>query len=126
MTGVYPSPSIVIGIARRTMALRYLEDFVAWPTGPDAALVADALYHTLTISDHLRHRLRSQKAVPPLLLAADHGFEQKARRIARVRPHQPPVRGHRCQMVSEKLPIDRHQIALLRQRLKGFQARMCL
>ncbi|MCZ6916123.1 MAG: M28 family peptidase [Gemmatimonadetes bacterium] len=42
MTGVYPSPSIVIGIARRTMALRYLEDFVAWPTGPDAALVADA------------------------------------------------------------------------------------
>ena len=42
LVGVDPSPSIVIGIARRTMALRYLEEFVAWPTGPDAALVADA------------------------------------------------------------------------------------
>lgn len=42
LVGVDPAASIVIGIARRTMALRYLEEFVAWPTGPDAALVADA------------------------------------------------------------------------------------
>jgi Zn-dependent M28 family amino/carboxypeptidase len=42
LTGVDPTPSIVIGIARRTMALRNLEEFVAWPTGPDASLVADA------------------------------------------------------------------------------------
>jgi Zn-dependent M28 family amino/carboxypeptidase len=41
LVGVTPSPSLVLGVAQRTMALRYLEDFVAWPTGPDPTVIAD-------------------------------------------------------------------------------------
>ena len=41
LVGVTPLPSLVLGVAQRTMALRYLEDFVAWPTGPDPGVIAD-------------------------------------------------------------------------------------
>jgi Zn-dependent M28 family amino/carboxypeptidase len=41
LVGVTPSPSLVLGVAQRTMALRYLEDFVAWPTGPNPTVIAD-------------------------------------------------------------------------------------
>ena len=34
LVGLRPAPSLVIGVAQRTMALRYLEDYVAWPDGP--------------------------------------------------------------------------------------------
>ena len=41
LVGVTPSPSLVVGVARRTMVLQYLEDFVAWPQGPDRSVIAD-------------------------------------------------------------------------------------
>ncbi len=41
LVGVTPSPSLVVGVARRTMVLQYLEDFVAWPQGPDRSMIAD-------------------------------------------------------------------------------------
>lgn len=41
LVGLTSSPSLVVGVARRTMALQYLDDFVAWPHGPDTAVIAD-------------------------------------------------------------------------------------
>ena len=41
LVGVTPSPSLVVGVARRTMVLQYLEEFVAWPQGPDRSVIAD-------------------------------------------------------------------------------------
>lgn len=41
LIGVTPSPSLVVGVAQRTMALQYLEDFVAWPMAPDPTVIAD-------------------------------------------------------------------------------------
>ena len=41
LIGVTPRPAIVVGIAQRTMALRYLDDFVAWPDGPARGVVSD-------------------------------------------------------------------------------------
>ncbi|MCH7490528.1 MAG: hypothetical protein IID05_07515 [Gemmatimonadetes bacterium] len=41
LIGVTPQPAIVVGIAQRTMALRYLDDFVAWPDGPARGVVSD-------------------------------------------------------------------------------------
>jgi hypothetical protein len=41
LVGVRPAPSLVIGVAQRTMALRYLEDYVAWPDGPESGVLAD-------------------------------------------------------------------------------------
>ncbi len=41
LIGVTPQPAIVVGIAQRTMALRYLDDFVAWPDGPTRGVVSD-------------------------------------------------------------------------------------
>lgn len=41
LVGVRPAPSLVIGVAQRTMALQYLEDYVAWPDGPESAVIAD-------------------------------------------------------------------------------------
>jgi Zn-dependent M28 family amino/carboxypeptidase len=39
--GVTPTASFVFGVAQRTTALRYLEDFVAWPMNPDPTVIAD-------------------------------------------------------------------------------------
>ena len=41
LVGLTSSPSLVVGVAQRTMALQYLDDFVAWPHGSDTALIAD-------------------------------------------------------------------------------------
>ena len=41
LVGVRPAPSLVVGVAQRTMALQYLEDFVAWPDGPESVVIAD-------------------------------------------------------------------------------------
>jgi Zn-dependent M28 family amino/carboxypeptidase len=41
LVGITPSPSLVVGVAQRTMVLEYIEDFVAWPAGPDPKVIAD-------------------------------------------------------------------------------------
>ena len=41
LVGLTSSPSLVVGVAQRTTALKYLDDFVAWPHGPEAAVIAD-------------------------------------------------------------------------------------
>ena len=41
LVGLTLSPSLVVGVAQRTTALQYLDDFVAWPLGPSAAVIAD-------------------------------------------------------------------------------------
>ena len=41
LIGVTPDPSFVIGVQRRTRALTYLDDFVAWPIEPDSPLTVD-------------------------------------------------------------------------------------
>ncbi len=41
LVGLTSSPSLVVGVAQRTTALQYLDDFVAWPSGPDTTVIAD-------------------------------------------------------------------------------------